>query len=73
MKKLPSYLGVASVIIYIIAFTLGTIYEVDFPLMLIIGLSPVLIPAAIVVGGIFLGPVYLVFTALWSAMLGRKF
>lgn len=73
MKNLISYLGIASVIIYIVAFTLCAVYEVNFAITLAVGLSPVLIPAGIIVIGFFLAPVYLVFTALWSAVLNRKF
>ena len=73
MKNLPSYLGIASVIIYIVALTLCAVYEVNFILTMAIGLSPVLIPAAIVIlGGFVLLPAYLTFTALWSAVLNKK-
>lgn len=73
MKNLISYLGIASVIIYIVAFTLCAVYEVNFAITLAVGLSPVLIPAAIIIFGFILTPIFLVFAALWSAVLNRKF
>jgi hypothetical protein len=72
MKNLPSYLGIASVIIYIVALTLCAVYEVNFTVTMAIGLSPVLIPAAIIVSFFLLAPIYLLFTVLWSAVLNKK-